>query len=76
MTLAEHYKGRDIAIINSNVIIFILLEKVMNLGKLPQLFDHCTLRVIPKQESELTVLYISCSLNKPLLSLSHNSVGK
>lgn len=26
MTLAEHYKGRDIAIINSNVIILILSE--------------------------------------------------
>lgn len=33
MTLAEHYKGRDIAIINSNVIIFILT--------LLQLFHHC-----------------------------------
>lgn len=27
MTLAEHYKGRDISIINSNVLVFLLLKK-------------------------------------------------
>ncbi len=32
MTLAEHYKGRDISIINSNVIIFLPLNKKFNDG--------------------------------------------
>lgn len=66
MTLAEHYKGRDIAIVNSTSSFLSFLWKTLSLERVSAAV--CT------QESELTVLCISCSPNKPLLSLSHNGV--
>lgn len=68
MTLAEHYKGRDISIINSNEIILKLLERNSFRRK-----SWCScLTSAGWQESELTVLCVSCFLNSHLLSLSYN----
>lgn len=64
MTLAEHYKGRDISIVNSNVLMFLLIKKKVGRGSAVAFY----------QETGLILAYFSCSQNKPLLSSSHNRV--